>query len=159
MTSRVSRTEEWTVVEAPETVRARLQAHGRRLGVRVEESGEGLGWSQGSGLKTRFYGAWNVDPSVLPCRATLGLASDGGGTRVRARLDEAMGFGYFDGKTKERYEAHLAASVGQLKRVAAGEAVDAGGAGDLTPSGRSAQRWVWIGIALVLLSAILRALR
>jgi hypothetical protein len=80
-------------------------------GFDVRRSGDGLVAKQGSQLLTRLLGTWSVSSEGRLPKAVEVSAGDGRNIRVRIR--ETLGFGYFDWRTREKYELHFA----QLERA------------------------------------------
>ncbi len=78
---------------------------------KVEDHGDGgLDARQGSQVITRLFGGWFVNPTKLPKR--LAAEREDGGMAIT--VEESIGFGYMDPKTRRKYEEAFAEVERQL---------------------------------------------
>ncbi len=89
-------------------LRKRLLRFFRKQQMKIvdEEEGEfhSLVATQGSQLWTRLLGGWFVRPTTLPKQARVTFTETGKGLRVRASIEETMGFGFLDPILAQKYE-------------------------------------------------------
>jgi hypothetical protein len=86
----------------------RLEAATRALealGFEVTRSAEALAATQGSQLVTRLLGTWRVSSEPRLPKAVDVVAD---GPVLRFRIRETLGIGFFDQRTREKYELHFA---------------------------------------------------
>ncbi|OWK45141.1 hypothetical protein [Fimbriiglobus ruber] len=98
----------WDVDRGLESTRKRVLRFLDDVDMKViEDDDEKIVAKQGSQLKTRLLGGWFVSPESLPKRATIRLRETSEGTRVKAVIEESLGFGILDPILKGKYEKYF----------------------------------------------------
>ncbi len=98
----------WVAAGDLDAVRRRVVRFLERSGMTItEESDDELQAKEGSQLKTRLFGGWFVSAGTLPKRATITFREVEGGVRVRAVIEESLGFGIMDPVLKDKYERYF----------------------------------------------------
>jgi hypothetical protein len=83
----------------------------------VEEEANEIRVKQGSQFLTRLLGGWFVSPKTLPKAATVIVRQTEDGVRVRALIEETMGFGILDPILADKYRACFERWMDDLARV------------------------------------------
>jgi hypothetical protein len=71
----------------------------------------------GSQADFRTLGGWIVEPHVFPKKGTVRRVAADGGVDVDVHLEDTMGFGIMDRRTKRRYREALDAILAELDRA------------------------------------------
>jgi hypothetical protein len=85
-----------------------------KMNVDEAEAGDEILLRGGSQVAMRLLGGWFVKPTTLPKRATVKLISGPEGTRVDAKIEDAMGPGVLDPKLRKKYESYCEAWIAGL---------------------------------------------
>jgi hypothetical protein len=107
--ARVDRSGNWTVNTDTGAVEAAVQrvAAERKLKVSRKDPST-FQLSGGSLVRTRLVGAWLSGGASLPTRGTVELSSTGdSGLTVSVNVEESIGVGLLDRRTREKYERVL----------------------------------------------------
>ena len=73
--------------------------------------------TQGSQFKTRLLGGWWVSAETLPKKAVVELEETSRGRRVRAVIEETMGFGWLDPVLADKYGSYFDSWLDGLEDV------------------------------------------
>jgi hypothetical protein len=105
MATRVSVSDKWLAAGDERAVRRRLLAFLDECEMEVtgERDGE-VEADQGSQLRTRLLGGWFVNARHLPKRVRITYRETEDGVRVRATIEETLGFGFMDPLLEQKYE-------------------------------------------------------
>ena len=98
--------EEWSVHLPVEMLKEAIEIYFKETKVSTREWTVGLiSGDQGSQVKTRIKGVWNARFAELPKRIFIRYGETPNGFLLRIRLEETLGSGLFDGKSREKYMA------------------------------------------------------
>jgi hypothetical protein len=121
--ARVELRDSWYVTGDMAALRKRLLRFlkEQKMEVVSEEKGEihTLSAEQGSQVWTRLLGGWFVRPATLPKEARVTFTETAKGIRVRAIIEEAMGFGLMDPILAKKYEQFFEDWMSALEEVLA----------------------------------------
>jgi hypothetical protein len=73
--------------------------------------------TQGSQILTRLLGGWFVPASWLPKQASIRFRLAADGVRVRASIEESMGFGLLDPILMRKYQGYFEQFVDDLREA------------------------------------------
>ena len=98
--------EEWSVHLPVEMLKEAIEIYFRETKVTIREWTVGLiSGDQGSQVKARTKGVWKARFAEIPKRIFIRYGETPNGFLLRIRLEETLGFGLFDGKSREKYMA------------------------------------------------------
>jgi hypothetical protein len=124
--ARVELKDSWVVDGDIEAVRGALRTFFKISGFKiVEEYGNEIRVKQGSQFLMRLLGGWFVSAATLPKAATVTVRQTEDGVRVRALIEETMGFGILDPILADKYRGFFERWMDDLERVT--EDADQGG--------------------------------
>jgi hypothetical protein len=104
--ARVELEDSWIINDDIETVQTAIRKFLRQERMKiVDESDSEMQAKQGSQLLTRLLGGWFVPPAWLPKSAIVAAKKTKTGVRIRARIQESMGFGFLDPILAKKYKA------------------------------------------------------
>jgi hypothetical protein len=108
----------WIVSGEIEGVQTAMRKFLNQRGMRVvDESDSEIRFAQGSQFLTRFLGGWFVSSAWLPKTGRLVATETETGVRIRASIEESLGFGYFDPLLKSKYEKFFEEWMNDLQSV------------------------------------------
>lgn len=112
LVARVTKTGRWNVTlprrELDELIRKVASQHG----LTVSPAGSGLELAGGSQARMRLKGAWASRDADLPSKGRITVSEKPGGRlSVGLSMEDSMGFGLMDRKTREKYERVLQSLV------------------------------------------------
>jgi hypothetical protein len=121
--ARVELKDSWYVSGDGAALRKRLLRFLKEQKMKVvsEEEGEfqTLSAAQGSQVWTRLLGGWFVSPATLPKEARVTFTETAKGLRVRATIEETLGFGLMDPILAKKYERFFEDWMGALEEMLA----------------------------------------
>lgn len=118
MASRVSVSDKWVADGDGRSVRRTLLDFLAERGMEVVEDRDGeIEATQGSQLRTRLLGGWFVNARHLPKRARITYRPTEDGVRVKATIEETLGFGLMDPLLEKKYEDWFNDWLDELRAV------------------------------------------
>jgi hypothetical protein len=103
--SRVSISDKFIAEGTEKAVRKRILKFLEESEMDVVEDRDGeIEVYQGSQMRTRLLGGWFVNAKYLPKKAWIKYSETEEGIRVKATIEESLGFGLMDPALEARYE-------------------------------------------------------
>ena len=114
--SKVELSGSWQTAKSGEQIDAIVRGFAAQNKMNVDEAGtaDEILLRGGSQVALRLLGGWFVKPTTLPKRATVKLVPGAEGTRVDAKIEDAMGPGLLDKKLRKKYESYCEAWIAGL---------------------------------------------
>lgn len=114
--SKVEESGSWQTVKSAEQIETIVRGFATQNKMKVDDAGaaDEILLRGGSQVAMRLLGGWFVKPTTLPRRATVKLMAGAEGTRVDARIEDAMGVGVMDPKLKKKYQSYCEAWIAGL---------------------------------------------
>ena len=119
--ARIEMAETWQSTAGESEVRATIDEYIAENKMRIKsDEGSTVVAQGGSQLQMRLVGAWLAKPTVLPRRATIAISGRDGGVEISAKIEDTMGVGVMDEKTRGKYDAYFGSFIAGLgERISA----------------------------------------
>jgi hypothetical protein len=115
--ARVELDDVFLVEEDVERVKKRLRLFVKNARMQIaDETDDEIRFEQGSQFLTRFLGGWFVSSAWLPKGGSFRVRETNKGVRIRARIEETLGFGILDPLLASKYESFFARWMNELRR-------------------------------------------
>jgi hypothetical protein len=118
MASRISLSDKFIADGSEKAVRKRILKFLDYCQMEVVEELDGkIEVYQGSQMRTRLLGGWFVNARHLPKKAWIRLSATDEGIRVKATIEESLGFGIMDPLLEGKYETFFNDWLDDLRKA------------------------------------------
>ena len=117
--ARVEEETSWVVEDGDaDAIQSRLRKFVKKRGMNIVDESDGeIRAEQGTNFGTRMLGGWFVPATWLPKAATISVKKTKTGVRVRAIIEETLGFGYLDPLLASKYQSFFRSWIEDLREI------------------------------------------